>query len=169
MKRILVILSALLMLGVTGCANLNPRINDKIDNQQGRIDEIRNNQNGLMLELGKLKNDAQISNSQLKEVQQGMLNLNAAISRNENSGVQILQGDGALIMVFGLGVIGMLLYWYRDRAVKSEKAVDIITKEVARLNDPVLNDNILKAAMHTSSEEHIYHLLVRHNQSFCRQ
>jgi len=163
-KRILGILFILLILNTTGCANLNPRINDKIDNQQGKIDEIRNNQNGLMLELGKLKNDAQISNSQLKEVQQGMLNLNAAISRNENSGVQILQGDGALIMVFGLGVIGMFLYWYRDRAVNSEKAVDILAREVARLNDPVLNDNIFKAAMNTDSEKHIYHLLVRHRQ-----
>lgn len=169
MRRILFILGALLMLSVTGCANLSPRIDEKIDNQQGKIDEIRNNQNGLMLELGKLKNDAQITNSQLKEVQQGMFNLNAAISRNENSGVQILQGDGALVVVFGLGVIGMLLYWYRDRAVKSEKAVDIITKEVARLNDPVLNDNILKAAMNTENEEHLYHLLVKHNQAFWKR
>jgi len=166
MKRILFILGALLMFGVTGCANVSPRINDRIDNQQGKIDEIRNNQNGLMLELGKLKNDAQISDSQLKEVQQGMLNLNASVSRNENSGVQILQGDGALVVVFGLGVIGMLLYWYRDRAVKSEQAVDIITREVARLNDPVLNDNILKAAMNTENESHLYHLMVRHNQAF---
>jgi hypothetical protein len=166
MRRILRILVTLFLLSITGCGNLNPRINEKIDNQQGKIDEIRNNQNGLMLELGKLKNDAQISDSQLKEFQQGMLNLNAAISRNENSGVQILQGDGALIMVFGLCVIGMLLYWYRDRAVKSETAVDIITKEVARLNDPILNDNILKAAMHTDSEMRLYHLLSRHSQAF---
>ena len=168
MKRILFLICTILLISVSGCANLNPRNNSPINNQDGKIDEIRNNQNGLMLELGKLKNDAQIQNSQLKEVQQGMLNLNATLSRNENSGVQILQGDGALVVVFGLGVIGMLLYWYRDRAVKSEKAVDIITKEVARINDPVLNDNILKAAMNTESESHLYHLLAKHNQAFWR-
>lgn len=168
MKRILFLLCTALLIGVSGCANLNPRNNSPINNENGKIDEIRNNQNGLMLELGKLKNDAQIQNSQLKEVQQGMLNLNASLSRNENSGVQILQGDGALILVFSLGVIGMLLYWYRDRAVKSEKAVDIITREVARLNDPTLNDNILKAASNTDTENHLYHLLVKHNQAFWR-
>ena len=168
MKRILFLLCTALLIGVSGCANLNPRNNSPINNENGKIDEIRNNQNGLMLELGKLKNDAQIQNSQLKEVQQGMLNLNASVSRNENSGVQILQGDGALILVFALGVIGMLLYWYRDRAVKSEKAVDIITREVARLNDPSLNDNILRAASNTDTEGHLYHLLVNHNQAFWR-
>lgn len=168
MRRILFLICAILSIGVSGCANLSPRNNSPINNQDGKIDEIRNNQNGLMLELGKLKNDAAVQDSQLKEVQQGMLNLNTAITRNENSGVQILQGDGALVVVFGLGVIGMLLYWYRDRAVKSEKAVDIITREVARINDPVLNDNILKAAMNTENESQLYHLLVKHNQAFWR-
>lgn len=168
MKRILFLICTTLLISVSGCANLNPRNNSPINNQDGKIDEIRNNQNGLMLELGKLKNDAQIQNSQLEEVQQGVLNLNANLSRNENSGVQILQGDGALVVIFGLGVIGMLLYWYRDRAIKSEKSIDIITKEIARINDPVLNDNIFKAAMNTENESHLYHLLVKHNQAFWR-
>lgn len=163
MKRILFAVAILLTLNFTGCANLSPRIQERIDNN-GDIDEIRHNQNGLMLELGKLKNDAQIMDSQLKEIQQGLINLNAAISRNENSGVQILQGDGALIMVFGLGVIGMMMYWYRDRAIKSEKTVEVIAKEVAELNDPILNDNILKASMQTKNEQHVYRLLVQHQR-----
>ena len=161
MRRILAILMIALSVGMTGCANLNPRNNTPINNGNGKIDEIRNNQNGVMAEIGKLKQTAEIQSSQLKEVQNGLLNLNASLSRNENSGVQILQGDGALILVFSLAVIGMLLYWYRDRAVKSEKSAEIMAKEIARFNDPVLNDNVLRAAMYTSSEDHVYHMLTQ--------
>lgn len=168
MRRILAIALVIFTLGLSGCANLNPRLNERIDNQNGKIDEIRNNQNGLMLELGKLRNDAQIQNSQLKEVQQGMLNMNAALSKNENSGVQILQGDGALILVFSLGVIGMLLYWYRDRAIKSEKAAEIMAQEVARYNDAELNDAILRAAMYTESEGHVFHVLSKHQRDIAQ-
>jgi hypothetical protein len=93
-----------------------------------------------------------------------MLNLNAAVSRNENSGVQILQGDGALILVFGLGVVGMLLYYFHGRAVKAEKSADIMAAEVARSGDLTLQDNVLRAAMNTDSEAHVYHLLTKHKQ-----
>lgn len=164
MRRILIgILLALCFLG-TGCARINPRQDQKIDNQNGKIDEIRSNQNGVMLDILKLKQNAEIQNSQLKEVQQGMVNLNAAVSKNENSGVQILQGDGALILVFGLGVVGMLLYYFYNRAVKAEKSSEIMAAEIARLQDPVLEDNILRAAMNTDFEAHVYHLLTKHKQ-----
>mgnify|MGYP000468439927 CR=1 FL=1 len=73
-----------------------------------------------MLELGKLRQDAEIQNSQLKEVQQGMLNLNATGIRNENKGVQILQGDGALILIFALGTVAMLIF-YKRKSDKNEK------------------------------------------------
>lgn len=155
------ILTLALCLFIGGCANLNPRNDSPIDNSNGKIDEIRNNQNGVMAEIGKLKQNAEIQNSQLKEVQNGFLNLNTALTRNENSGVQILQGDGALILVFSLAVIGMLLYWYRDRAVKGEQASQIMAKEIARFNNPVLNDNVLRAAMHTDSELHVYKMLMK--------
>lgn len=157
MKRIFLLFALLL----TGCASINPRNNPKIDNQNGKIDEIRNNQNGVMAEIGKLKQDSQITNSKLKEVQNGLLNMNAAISRNDNSGVQILQGDGALIFVFSLSVIGMLLYWYRDKAIKNEKTNEILVKEIAKFNDANLNDNIFRAAMNSTSEKEIYHLMTK--------
>lgn len=148
----------------SGCAKINPRQDQKIDNQNGKIDEIRSNQNGLMLELGKLKQDATIHDSQLKEVQQGMLNLNAAVSRNENSGVQILQGDGPLILVFGLGVVGLLLYHFRNRAVQAEKAAEILASEVARSGDAVLENNVLRAVLHTEVEGTVYRMLVKHKK-----
>ena len=129
----------------SGCANFNPRNNPRIKNS-GEIEDVRNNQNGVMAEIGKLRQESDIQNSKLDEVQNGLVNLNASVSRNENSGVQILQGDGALILVFSLAVIGMMMYWYRDRAIESEKTVGLMTREIARFNHPNLNDNILKAA-----------------------
>lgn len=156
------IFSVFLLCFVLGCASLDPRNNERIENQNGKIDEIRNNQNGVMAEIGKLKQSAEIQNSQLKEVQNGLLNFNAAVSKNENSGIQILQGDGSLMLVFSIAA--MILYWYRDRAVKSEKANEIMSKEIARFNHPQLNDNVLKAAMYTSCEKKVFNLLNKHFQ-----
>lgn len=163
MKGTLIGIIAICLFSVSGCSNLSPRLRNDIDNQNGKIDEIKNNQNGISLELGKMKQNAEISNSQLNEVQQGMVNMNAALSRNENSGVQILQGDGALVLVFGLGVIGMMLYYYRNRAVQSEKAAEIMAQQIAYYDDPALNDDILRAAMYTESEKDVYHLLKKHS------
>ena len=151
----------LLLVLLMGCGNLSPRMEPKIDNQNGQIDEIKNNQNGVIAEIGKLRQMAEIQNSQLKEIQNGLLNVNAAVSRNENSGVQILQGDGSLIMVFSLGVIGMLL-WYRQSAVRHEKISNILAKEVAKFNDPLLNDRILSSATKGKEEVTVLSLLQRH-------
>lgn len=154
-------LSFLILL--SGCQNFSPKMQPNISNPGGKIEEISNNQNGIMAEIGKIRQETQLLNSQLKEVQNGLLNLNLAVSRNENSGVQILQGDGALIFVYSLAVMGMLLFWYRDRAIKGEKTAEIIACEITRINDPVLNDNILAAAMREDCGEQVLGLL---NKSF---
>lgn len=163
MKNIFFALFLSCFVSISGCANFNPRIQPNIDNKDGKIDEINSNQNGIMAEIGKLKQDTQLLNSQLKEVQNGLLNLNMAISRNENSGIQILQGDGSLIFLYSLAVMGMILYWYRDRAIKSEKSAEVIAAEIAKINDPILNDNILRAAMKQNCEQQVFKLL---NDSF---
>jgi TolA-binding protein len=165
MKKIFVACCTLLLSGCLGFnPQANPQLQQKIDNQNGKIDEIRNNQNGISVELGQLRQNSDIQNSQLKEVQQGMVNLNTAISRNENSGVQILQGDGPLILVFGLGVIGMLLFYFHNRATKAEKTAEILAREIARTHDPILESNVLRAALHTENEGHIYRLLTKHKK-----
>lgn len=143
-----------------GCPNVNPKLNMPIQNQNGKLEEIKNNQNGVLTEIGKLRQASEIMNSQLKEVQQGLFNLNAAISKNENSGIQILQGDGALIMVFSLILFGMIFY-YRSKAGQNEKTAKILADEIARFNNPILNDNVLRASMHTNSEAKVYKLLTK--------
>lgn len=150
---------AMLTLFSSGCANFNPRNQPKIENQNGKIEDIRNNQNGVMAEIGKLRQEMSVQNSKLKEIQNGLVNINAAVSRNENTGVQIIQGDGALIFVFSLIVIAMLMFWYRDRAVKSEKTSEIMAKEIAKFNDPALNESVLKAAIDAKRGLHVYNLI----------
>lgn len=143
----------------TGCSAFNPRNQPRIHNENGKIEDMKNNQNGVIAELGKVRQELTAQNSKLKEIQSGLVNINAAISRNENSGVQIIQGDGALIFIFSLIVIAMLMFWYRDRAVKSEKASEIMAKEIAKFNDPALNESILKAAIANKSGRQIYDLI----------
>lgn len=156
-----IILSIILCFILVGCSNFNPRMQNRIDNKNGKIDEIKNNQNGLMLELGKLRQDAEIQNSQLKEVQQGMLNLNATGIRNENKGVQILQGDGALILIFALGTVAMLIF-YKRKSDKNEKIANIMAQEVMLLNDQKLNDKILNSSIKTKLEKDVYKMMFKH-------
>ena len=147
---------------ITGCGNFSPRLQNRIDNKDGKIEDIKNNQNGLMLEIGKLRNEAQIQNSQLKDIQQGMINMNNSLSKNENSGIQILQGDGSLMLVFALITVGMLLFHYRNKANNNEKIANILAKEVALFNDAELNDNILRTSMLTPVESKVFNLLNTH-------
>lgn len=163
MKKIasLVLISCLFL---TGCGNLSPRLRNEIDNQNGQIEELKNIQNGMNLELGKLRQEAEITNSNLEEVQQGVLNFNAKLSSNENSGVQILQGDGALILIFGLAVIAMLLIHYRRLYKKNEKAANILAQQIASRDDPDLDDVVFQAAMYTDVEEEVYQLMNKHKK-----
>jgi len=153
-----IFLTMILCVSTLGCANFNPRMQNRIDNQNGEIDEIKNNQNGIILELGKLRQDAEIQNSKLREFQQGMFNLNAAGIRNENKGVQILQGDGPLVVIFALGTVALILY-YKRKSDKNEKIANSMAAEVMRLNNQELNDNILRSAMHSDFESDMYRMM----------
>ena len=150
-----------LLAGASGCNNLSPRQEEHIDNQNGKIDEIRSIQNGISTELGNLRAENTITDSELEALQQGWVNLNARLSSNNNSGIQILQGDGALIMVFSLSVVGMLLWYYRDKAKKSEKVSEILAQEIVGKKDPALEDQVFLAARHTNVEAKVYHLMVK--------
>lgn len=158
MRRNLAILSIILAATFTGCARFNPRLDAPVENN-GKIDDLRNNQNGIMAEIGKLQQNAEIQESVLKEVQNGILNLNTAISRNENSGIQILQGDGSLILIFSIVICGMILYFYRDKAIRNEKLASLMAKEIAQFNDPKLNDNILRSATNKNCQKQIFKML----------
>jgi hypothetical protein len=161
MKKNLIAALLPILIISAGCANFNPRNQPRIDND-GKIEDMKTNQNGIMAEIGKLRQEVAIQNSKLKEIQNGLLNINAAVSRNENTGVQIIQGDGALIFIFALIVIAMLMFWYRDRAVKGEKTSEVLAKEIAKFNDPHLNECILQAALKENKGKQVYELIKKY-------
>jgi hypothetical protein len=162
MKNIIAMIA--LSLSLVGCGNLSPQQDQRIENQGGEIEELKNIQNGINSEIGKLHQDSEITNSTLKEVQTGMVNFNAKLSSNENSGVQILQGDGALILIFAIAVVGMLLFHYRSLSKKHEKAADLLAQQITNRGDPYLEDIVFAAAMHTDVEKEVYHLITKHQK-----
>lgn len=152
------------MLAFPGCGGnlspFSPKIRKELNNQNGKIDELKDNTNGIMLDLLKLKNDQTITQRDVENFQQGLINLE---KRNENSGIQIFQGDGGLLVGFGLVAFAMfLIHNYRSKALKNEKTAEVLAQQIALYNDPYLNEEIFKAAMNSTVEAPIYHLMVKH-------
>lgn len=151
---------ATLLLTLTGCMDispLSPKMDQRINNQDGQIEDIRNNQNGFMLELGKLRNQTDVNARDIGNMQQGLIN-----QSNQNSGVQILQGEGPLILIFALGTIAMILvYHYRTRAVRNEQVVELLSDQIALYDDVNLDNEVFMAALNTEVENEVYHSMVK--------
>ncbi len=157
-------LLAISIFGLVGCAKINPRLDEKIDNQNGKIDSIKNNQNGIQADVGNLKKQQEIQGSQLKDVQDGYVNVKNQMFNRENSGVQILSGDGVLFMIFGLGLFGLMLWHYRSMAKRNEQAANIMAQQIAAADNEELDDKVFRAAMHTTAEKDVYHLIMKHKR-----
>lgn len=147
MDKIAIALFAVLLF--VGCDNFSPRMRrQNLNNENARINGLENNQNALKLELGRIANELGIQNSQIDEIQQGWANVKA---HNENKGIQVFNGDGALILVFATITVGMLFY-YMYQAERFRKATSIIAREIAKVQDPSLKRQILLAAENTEVE-----------------
>jgi hypothetical protein len=162
------------MLLVSGCGNLSPRISpelqEKIDNQNGKIGEIENNQNSIKNEMLNLKSQSEIHDSELREVQQGWLNLQRLFSsENNNSGVQIFSGPGGLIValtgICAAGILAVTTLYYKSNAEKHEKIVNILSDEILKSQNPKIQQEVFKAAMYTSVEEDILKILTKKKRS----
>jgi hypothetical protein len=144
MRKVIISLTLLACLFLTGCGNLSPRDNlsprQDINNQQGKIDKIEQNQQLLRSEIEKL----------------ALIN-----KENNNSGVQILQGDSALFLVFGLVTIFLVIYYFYRNAEGERKTAEILAEQIARSKDDDLEQNVIKAAEFTDQEERILALLHR--------
>jgi hypothetical protein len=161
MKWILIVSLLCLVTGCMDISPLRPELDQRIDNQNGKIDDIKNNQNGVMLELMKLQNKQEIMARDIGNLQTGLIN-----SSNQNSGVQILQGDGGLIFVFALGTIALLLiYHYRSKYRESDKAANLLAQQVTHYNDIELENEVFLAALNSDVEEKVYHLMVNHQMN----
>lgn len=160
MKRLLMILVALL--AITGCDNFSPRQQPRIDNNQGKINELENMANALKAEILKLQNQSEIQNSQLDRVQQGMANYQ---SNQQNTGVQIFSGSGGLLVaIVGFLTLATIALAYRREAKKQEKTADVLANRVVSANDPALIEQVFQAAMYTNVEENVLNLIQKHQQ-----
>lgn len=138
-KFLMSLIIAFLCLVSSGCGNLsprdnlNPRSNQNINNN-GQIDRIETNQNAIRIAA---ENH----------------------SENKNSGIQILQGDSGLILIFGIIAIICVTVYFYQRSLKIEKVNAILSDQIKTSGDPKLQEEVLKAAMYTDVEEKIYKLL----------
>jgi len=161
MKSILLTLM-LATLIFSGCSKnlspLSPELNQKLNNANGQIEELKNNQDSIALELGKIRNQNEMNAKEIKDAQQGILN----IKGSQNSGVEIFSGDGGLIMFFALIVTAFLfVYHYRDRAVKAEKTSEVLAQSIAMHNDVDLDNKVFAAAINTEVEKEVYNIMVK--------
>jgi hypothetical protein len=165
MKKLITLFLALfVMVGLSGCGNLSPRFEPKLDqklnNQNGRIDSLETIQNGFKNDLFNLKQSAEIQNSKLDHVQSGLANLQ---STNQNSGIQILSGNGGLLIGAVIAVVaGFVAMGYRKQAKESDKAANLLAQQVALKSDEELEDNVFRAAMYTDVEEKVLALVKKH-------
>jgi outer membrane murein-binding lipoprotein Lpp len=161
---------AAVLLGVmallsAGCGNLSPKFqpkqDQKIDNQNGQIRDITNEQNGLKAEILSLKQQAEISNSKLDHIQQGLANFQ---SDHTNNGVQIFSGSGGLFLGFAAILVFGTVWYYRNTALVNHKAATILAEKVAKAGDENLTEEVFKAAMYSDAETKVYHLMKKATQ-----
>lgn len=152
MKKLIIIICLIL----SGCrvSPFSPRQNNPINNQ-GTIEDIKNNQNGLMLDLANIRSKLELMARDVENIQQGFMN-----SNNRNYGIQIFQGEGGLIVGISLlAIFGFLTYNYKTKADKYKKTAELLGKEIKSLRNKDLENNIYMSAIKEKLEENVYNLL----------
>lgn len=164
LQKIGVALLALVL--VSGCANrdnLSPfqqraQMRQQLQNQNGKIGDLETMNNAVKNQLSELKASADVQARDIQAMQQGSGN-------KSNSGVQLFQGDGAMIVILFLGLGGMALaggiLYYRGKAVKSDKTAQILAQQLAAVDDDELHEKICMAALNSEVESEVYRLLVK--------
>lgn len=156
------ILVLLLLLPIFSGCNFSPLSPEQNIENSGKIDDLVSNQNGILAQLEALKQQNEIQARDIANFQQGLINLKG----NENSGVQVLQGDGPLVVIFALLTIAMILiYHYRTRAIKSEKTSEILAQQIVNYGDIGLDDKVFLSAMNSDVEKNIYDLITKYQKS----
>ncbi len=159
-RYFLTIVTALCLLTAQGCGNLSPRQDPEINDNQGQIGEIENLANSNKLELGTMQSQAEIQNSKLDKIQQGLANIQ---SINENTGVQILSGQGGiLISLFAILAACLMVVHYRGQAQKQEKVANMLAERIVQWDEPQLEDEVFQAAMYTDVEANVLKLMKKH-------
>ena len=157
MRNLLLVLVTMSIF-LSGCAMgnrfdpLSPR-NKNARDISGKLDEMKTNQDGIMLDLMKQHQESNLKAGRDAENQQGVVNLS---------------GDGAIIALIVMTVVIMggviCIVYYRTQAKIHEKAADILAHEVAVYDDANLDKQIYAAAMNSPAEKHVCHIMLREQQ-----
>lgn len=141
-------LLAAVVASTSGCGNLSPRdsfnpkdnvspkLEQKIDNQNGKIDRIESNQNAIKFAIEKRL-------------------------ENTNNGFQMFQGEGGLMLAFGIVAILVVTFYFYRRSSKNDLIVEMLIEQIKTHNDPELEERVLKAALYTKVEKDVYFKMVR--------
>jgi hypothetical protein len=154
-----IILIAFLCCFITGCnvSPLSPRNNNKINNQNGTMEDIKSNQNGLMADLANIRSKLELMARDVENLQQGFMN-----SNNRNYGVQIFQGEGGLIAGLGLiAILGLLTYNYKTKADRYKKTAELLGRQFKSIipKNKELETNLYMSALGEKIEEEVYNIL----------
>lgn len=143
-----------LLFALSGCADVDP-FSPNLDqpiNNNGELENLQNNQNGLMLELGRIRQEQEIQADQIANMQQGLINNNET-----NHGTQILQGDGALVLVFGVVVVlAASVVYCRTEAKRNKRIAELFAEQMSQ--DQA--DNVLAQCFGTNMERPVYDTVV---------
>jgi hypothetical protein len=145
-------------LAISGCnfSPLSPSNKPNIKNN-GEIGDIKNNQNGMMTELLNLKNRLDVIAQEVENLQNGFINHN-----NKNSGIQIFQGDGGLAVGLSIVVIlALIAANYKIRSDRYKKTAELFGEKIKELNNPDVEEKILRSAMAKRVEAEAFKILSR--------
>lgn len=161
-KNIFLGLFLIICVGCGRISPISPELDQRLNNTDGKIDEIRNNQNGLMLELGKINQQQEIIGRDIENAQEGIINLKGS----SNSGVQIFSGDAGFLM-FSIMIFAFTysILYYRNKFVKSNKVSEILAQQIAIKNDIELEQQVFMSALNTEVEKDVYKIISRHQNA----
>ena len=147
MKKITI--AMILSLSMFGCnfSPLSPSNRPSIRNN-GDVGDIKNNQQGIMLELMNLKNKMDVMAQEIENIQNGFINHN-----NKNSGIQIFQGDGGLLVgLASVAILAVVAIAYRFKAEKYKKTAEIFGDQIKKMRNSKVEEDVLVGALASKVE-----------------
>jgi hypothetical protein len=110
-----------------------------------------------MAELMNMKNRMDVMAQEIENIQNGFINHN-----NKNSGVQIFQGDGGLLVgISCLALFAMVALNYKLKSDKYKKTAEIFGNRIKSMNRPDVEEEILIGAMAKKVETEVFNILKR--------
>lgn len=141
----------------SGCnlSPFSPSNKPRIRNNGGEIGDIKNNQNGIMAEIGSIKNRLDILARDVENIQSGLINTN-----NRNFGVQIFHGEGGLAAgVVVVVALALMVVNYKIKSDRYKKTAEVFGDKIKKMADSRMEDELLVAAIEKKVEADVYKIL----------